>query len=194
MDTKHDESDGNECMSNKIREKLLSTKSEKVKCENCKKTFKNSVIVQYHQLHCIAHNESVSSGPSHTVEKKIISSKKSNWSESPVDRILKKLSEKVETSAANSPSSSPNSVSSYKFFKTKNDEVKSPTHVPEILKSKNTRNILEVKCKICGIYSNPKNILEHIKEFHDEKISVGVKKISKLDLKRYKPIIPLLMI
>ena len=44
-----------------------------------------------------------------------------------------------------------------------------------------------MKCKICGIYRDSENILEHIKEFHDEKISVGVKKISKLDLKRYKP-------
>ena len=75
MEMKHDESDGNECMSNKIREKLLSTKSEKVKCESCSKTFKNSVILQYHQLHCIAHNKYVSPSTSHAVEKKIVSSK-----------------------------------------------------------------------------------------------------------------------
>eukprot|EP00092_Neocalanus_flemingeri_P014807 GFUD01015981.1.p1 GENE.GFUD01015981.1~~GFUD01015981.1.p1 ORF type:complete len:1877 (+),score=582.30 GFUD01015981.1:47-5677(+) len=186
IEEKISESDGNETLSNKIREKLLSTKSEKVKCENCNKSLKNSVILQYHQLHCIVPKKSLSSSPNHLVEKKIISSKKSNLSESPVDMILKKLSEKVQNSATNSPNSSPNSVSSYKFFKTKNDEVKSPTHVPEILKAQNNKNLLDVKCQICGVFSDPKFILEHIKVCHDEKISVSVKKISKFDLNKYK--------
>merc|ERR1719495_286015 len=39
-------------LSNQIREKLLSNKSEKVRCENCNKSLKNSIILQYHQLHC----------------------------------------------------------------------------------------------------------------------------------------------
>ena len=176
----------NESLSNKIREKLLATKSEKVKCENCNKTFKNSVILQYHQLHCIMPKKSLSSSPNHLVEKKIIISKKSSISESPVDMILKKLSEKVHNSATNSPNSSPNSVSSYKFFKTKNDEVKSPPHVTELLKSGDVENQLDVECKICGMFNDSKTILEHIREYHDEKISVAVKKISKFDLNRYK--------
>ena len=186
IEEKNNEFDRNENLSNKIREKLLSTKSEKVKCENCNKSLKNSVILQYHQLHCINTKKSVSSSPNHLVEKKIISSKKSNLSESPVDMILKKLSEKVQNSATNSPNSSPNSVSSYRFFKTKNDEVKSPTHIPEILNVDNAKNLLDVKCQICGVFSDPKYILEHIKECHDEKISVSVKKISKFDLNKYK--------
>jgi len=186
IDEKNKESDENEALSNRIREKLLATKSEKVKCEICRKTFKNSVILQYHQLHCVVQKNSVSYSQNNLVEKKIISSKKSNFSESPVDKILKKLSEKVQNSATNSPNSSPNSVSSYKFFKTKNDEAKSPTHVPEMLRAQNTNSFLDVKCKICGIYSDPKSILEHIKECHDERISVSVKKISKYDLNKYK--------
>merc|ERR1712181_154510 len=121
-------------LSNQIREKLLSNKSEKVRCENCNKSLKNSIILQYHMLHCApapgqkSEKKAASSsssgqlpGAAAAVEKKIIDSKRSNAS--PVDMILKKLkAEKVQSSPSpssatiSSPVSSPGS-SSYKFFK-----------------------------------------------------------------------------
>ena len=71
-----------------------------VRCENCNKSLKNSIILQYHMLHCTPtpgqksekKTFSSSSGgqlPPAAVEKKIIESKRSTAS--PVDMILKKL-------------------------------------------------------------------------------------------------------
>ena len=75
--------------STKMRESLLSTKNSKVKCEGCNKTFKNTLVLNYHQLHCEIPQTSKSAF--NLVEKSILSSKKS--SESPADKILKKLTE-----------------------------------------------------------------------------------------------------
>ena len=79
--------------STKIRESLLSTKNSKVKCEGCNKTFKNTLVLNYHQLHCELAQTSKSAF--NLVEKSILSSKKS--SESPADKILKKLTETAKT-------------------------------------------------------------------------------------------------
>ena len=76
--------------SSKIREKLFSSKNTKEKCENCNKNFKNNLVLKYHQLHCDATNNH----KNNPVEKNILQSKKS--AESPADKILKKLSEKVK--------------------------------------------------------------------------------------------------
>merc|ERR1712130_695593 len=108
-------------LSNQIREKLL-----------CNKSLKNSIILQYHMLHCTAtpgqksEKKTISSSSGGLcVEKKIIDSKRSTAS--PVDMILKKLTEKVQSSpspssAISSPVSSPGS--SYKFFKSKGGDEK----------------------------------------------------------------------
>merc|ERR550539_1937131 len=79
--------------SSKIREKLFSTTSGKEKCEKCNKNFKNLLTLRYHQLHCDVSSKSTSSTNKNSVEKNILQIKKS--SESPADKILKKLSEKV---------------------------------------------------------------------------------------------------
>lgn len=79
--------------STKIRESLLSTKNSKVKCEGCNKTFKNTLVLNYHQLHCELAQTSKSAF--NLVEKNILNSKKS--SESPADKILKKLTETAKT-------------------------------------------------------------------------------------------------
>ena len=164
-------------LSNQIREQLLSNKSEKVKCENCNKSLKNSIILQYHQLHCtpVPKPEKKFSIPlAHThsaVEKKIIDSKKTTAS--PVDMILKKLTEKVQssptpTASVLSPVSSPGS--SYRFFKTKGgtDTMTSPQ---------------DIRCKICNAKFSQKQMPEHIKTCHDKQISVNVKNIGKSPVK-----------
>ena len=62
--------------STKIRESLLSTKNSKVKCEHCNKTFKNNLVLNYHQFHCdIA---MTSKGAFNFVGKSILSSKNSS--------------------------------------------------------------------------------------------------------------------
>ena len=81
--------------STKIRESLLSTKNSREKCEHCNKTFKNILVLNYHQLHCEPPHTSKST--SNSVEKTILSSKKTL--ESPADKILKKL--KVKTPEKN---------------------------------------------------------------------------------------------
>ena len=83
--------------STKMRESLLSTKNSKVKCEGCNKTFKNTLVLNYHQLHCEIPQTSKSAF--NLVEKSILSSKKS--SESPADKILKKLTETAKTCEKN---------------------------------------------------------------------------------------------
>ena len=79
--------------SSKIREKLFSTTSVKEKCEFCNKNFKNLLTLRYHQLHCDVTTKSTSNANKNPVEKSILQIKKT--SESPADKILKKLSEKV---------------------------------------------------------------------------------------------------
>ena len=79
--------------SSKIRERLFSTTNVKEKCEKCNKNFKNLLTLRYHQLHCDVSSKSTSSTSKNSVEKNILQIKKS--SESPADKILKKLSEKV---------------------------------------------------------------------------------------------------
>jgi hypothetical protein len=159
-------------LSNKIREKLLSNKSEKVKCGNCNKSLKNSIILQYHQLHCTPAPRQDRKVPAPSslgaVEKKIIDSKKSTAS--PVDMILKKLTEKV----ASSPTS-PSPGSSYKFFKTKTGE------------ERPSGSAGGKPCKICGTNVELKQMEDHIKTCHDQKISVSVKKISKTELPKSPP-------
>ena len=166
-------------LSSKIREKLLSNKSEKVKCENCNKSLKNSIILQYHQLHCSPVPKSkVPTSPSlSAVEKKIIDSKKSTAS--PVDMILKKLTEKVHTTSSPvSPvSSATTPASGYKFFKTKATSEKIAMAVNEVAKVDADDGKL-----------GKKNIKELIKTCHDHQISVNVKKISKSDCDVKSPI------
>ena len=83
--------------STKIRESLLSTKNSKVKCEYCSKTFKNNLVLNYHQFHCdIA---MTSKGAFNFVGKSILSCKSN--SESPADKILKKLKETAKTTEKN---------------------------------------------------------------------------------------------
>jgi len=79
--------------SSKIRERLFSTTNVKEKCDRCHKNFKNLLTLRYHQLHCDVSSKSTSSTNKNSVEKNILQIKKS--SESPADKILKKLSEKV---------------------------------------------------------------------------------------------------
>ena len=92
--------------SSKIRERLFSTTSVKEKCENCSKNFKNLLTLRYHQLHCDASTKITSNASKNSVEKSILQIKKT--SESPADKILKKLSEKVEKSETKSAQSQPN--------------------------------------------------------------------------------------
>merc|ERR1712192_157960 len=173
-------------LSNQIREKLLSNKSEKVRCENCNKSLKNSIILQYHQLHCAptpghkSEKKATSSSSSGqlpgaaAVEKKIIDSKRSNAS--PVDMILKKLkAEKVQSSPSpssatiSSPVSSPGS-SSYKFFKSKGGDEKSVD--PPVKKSWEEEDAASKKMK------------DHIKSCHDKQILVSMKKISSSEIEK----------
>ena len=147
-----------------------------VRCENCNKSLKNSIILQYHQLHCTptqAHksekkniSSSSSSLASPAVEKKIIDSKRSNAS--PVDMILKKLTEKVHSSSTSSstlssPVTSPGS--NYKFFKSKAGEEKSAESLKEEEEDEAS-----------------KKMKDHIKSCRDKQISVSMKKISHSEI------------
>ena len=97
------------------------------------------------------------------VEKKIIDSKRSTAS--PVDMILKKLTEKVQSSpspssAILSPVSSPGS--NYKFFKSKDEKSADPAK-----KSVDAANMKD-----------------HIKSCHDKQISVKMKNISQTEIQK----------
>ena len=63
----------------------------------CNKTFKNNLVLNYHRLHCEFAQTSKSA--LNFVEKSILSSKSS--SESPADKILKKLTETAKTTEKN---------------------------------------------------------------------------------------------
>ena len=147
-----------------------------MRCENCNKSLKNSIILQYHQLHCTptqAHksekkntSSSSTSLASPAVEKKIIDSKRSNAS--PVDMILKKLTEKVHSSSTSSstlssPVTSPGS--NYKFFKSKAGDEKSAESVKEDEEDEAS-----------------KKMKDHIKSCRDKQISVSMKKISHSEI------------
>ena len=137
---------------------------------------KNSIILQYHMLHCTptpgqkSEKKTTSSSSSSStlagaaVEKKIIDSKRSTAS--PVDMILKKLTEKVQSSpspssAILSPVSSPGS--NYKFFKSKDEKSADPAK-----KS----------------VDDAANMKDHIKSCHDKQISVKMKNISQTEIQK----------
>ena len=104
------------------------------------------------------------------VEKKIIDSKRSTAS--PVDMILKKLTEKVQSSpspssAISSPVSSPGS--SYKFFKSKGGDEKGDDLAKKSVEEEDEAS---------------KKMKDHIKSCHDKQISVSMKKMSQCEIEK----------
>ena len=186
----------------KTREKLFSTAATREKCENCNKSFKNLFVLKYHQLHCDI-SKSASNNSKTSIEKNILQIKKS--SESPADKILKKLSEKVQSSAPEvkqhavkddmketktvTESKKDNkSVSENKNeIKTAAETKKENLIVDEINKdNKNTVESKKEECKACHLLIESTKLKMHIQESHNRKISIRIKKISKVTLNKFK--------
>ena len=154
--------------STKIRESLLSTKNSKVKCEYCNKTFKNILVLNYHQLHCEFAQTSKSA--LNFVEKSILSSKSS--SESPADKILKKLTETAKTTEKNKEMKPATTLQLNKSRATVfNDKKKSDKALKEEAK-------VDPKVKRCDV-SVKKISKDTINKFKNDLISVPKEKTLK---------------
>ena len=158
------ESDGTVSSSSLLEKPSFLSKPvvAKVKCDNCPRTFKNDITLQYHQLHCEAPKSSLASA----VEKKIIHKKAA---ESPADKILRKLSEKVIESQ---PSPSPEVVPSNKQEES-NDEINKK---PEPKMKKISVNIKKINKK-------------ELNRLSDDVPSTGLTKKKNLPVKKspFKP-------
>ena len=150
--------------SSKMREKIFESNS-KEKCQNCNKSFKNELVLRYHQLHCEAPNKSTSKT---YIERNILQIKKS--SESPADKILKKFSKsKTEETTEND----------------KTEKPKISEKIQEKVSKQSTDNPLLSPCNNDSPKIESRTMDVHVKESHNYKVYVSIKKLNKETTKKF---------